>query len=976
MIHDFPSHPGCQRCPLWENASHPGLPTRLADLDQGAPRDKALLVVGEAPGYYEDRDGKTWIHVAGDLLHRLLRAANLGGLVHIYLTNAARCHPPQNRNPSPSQIKICRNHLEQDLRLLMDAYDEVFVLCSGAVAARAAGFKSLKEAYHFQGYKHEWFPGIQLKTFFTYHPAALLPGKYGHSRGRDPSKIRAVVDHLKLVWEVLSGKRSVSGQTVMPERAPAPPENFPPVVALDIETYGILRGWEQTVFHPRQSELIDGIKRGQQVVIVTLSWEEDTCGSRQKSSSQQSEPSSYSPSLDTASPGSSTVSCPVSTTGGNPGTRRSKPCPTDKYTHSSGQPSSASASPSSSSSSSSNGETRERHAVFVWKDWGDRRQLHNWVRACIQNGSTLLGKHFLFDLMYLRYNDPILRYLLNILSGPRIEDLEIWNHLDYELRPEKSLKPLAELLGVASYRNLSVSAKAQSKRAKSPYDPELWRYGATDTAATLRARSVFLDRIARRSGPQSRKLSDGCREFHSNLLWSCLLMSESGFGFDVERLSELHCENQGKADKIAGVAERKFGVVMKGTGSRKSQLDVMSSAYSSIHFSESFRDSAVEFTPKTRQLSINDSNINYFLTLLHPGDPLYSTLMLMRKWRNVNYRLTHFTGPLLEKPRKGICERLLVPGSGRRVGLAYPSWHLVPSGYRSSDDSAGGTIQGRITCTRPPAQTFPPWVKETFTSVFPNGVLLEADSSQIELRVAALLSGDPFMGSWFKEGADPHGDTTHLIFDEFGITEDDPEWEDVYRQVGKHSNFRLIYGGGIEKFQGILWHFLGDKWDVGKLFPYEKCLAIDTRLRQACHVYFRWKKNQPILAGQKGFLEVPTGWSRTFSGGVNVVQQTYANETANFPIQTLAAQLVLSAQYAVQYEMARRKLKSRICLNGYDALLFDCPPDEEAQIREIIDGPLKQPPLMAIIKKDLGRAVLLDYGVKRTVCKDTGGARP
>lgn len=920
MIHHFPARPNCKQCPLWEGASHPGLPTRLADLDQSEHRNKALLVLGEAPGYYEDRDGKTWIHTAGDHLHRLLRAAKLQDYAHVYLANAARCRPPQNRNPSPGQIKICRSHLKDDLELLVDHYDEVYVLCSGAVAARAAGFKSLKQSYHFQGYEHEWFPNLVLPTFYTYHPAALLPGKYGQSRGRDPSKIRAVVDHLKLVWEVLSGNRDIDARTVQPERAPAPPDPFPEVIALDIETYGILRGWNQTVFHPRQSELVDGIKRGQQVVIVTLSWEEESC------------PTSK------------------STCGG------ASSLPSKHF--------------SSTSCADKPSGTAEKHAVFVWKDWGDRRQLHYWVRAAIKSGSTLLGKHFLFDLMYLRYNDPLLRYLLSILTGLKLEDLEVWNHLDYELRPEKSLKPLAELLGVASYQDLLVNARDPNKRAKSPYDPMLWLYGATDTAATLRARSVLRDRIARRFGPRSRKLSPACSGFHSDLLWSSLYMAESGLSFDTTVLESLHEVNRNKADKIAAAAEAKFDLVMKGPGSRGSQTAAMLEAYSSISSHPDFNPRAVERTAKRRELSVNDRNINYFLTLLDRKGPLYSALMLMRKWRSVNYRMTHFTGPLLQNSRKGICETVLV--GSRKVGLAYPSWHLVPSGYQSSDDSAGGTIQGRITCTKPPAQTFPPWVKETFTSLFRGGVLIMADLAQIELRIAALFSGDPFMLSWFSEGADPHGATTHLIFDEFSITEEDSDWKPRYRQVGKHSNFRLIYGGGIEKLQGILWHFLGDKWDVAKYFPYEKCLAIDNQLKQSCRIYFQWKSQQPALAGRQGYLEVPTGWSRTFSGGVGVVERTYANETCNFPIQTLSAQLALSAQYAIQRELTRRRLKARIRLNVYDALLIDCPPDEETQVLEIIDEPLKRPPLMATIKEDLGRSVRLDYGVKRVAFEDTG----
>jgi len=906
MIHNFPSHANCKRCPLWEGAQNVGLPTRPADVQDDQSHASALLIIGEAPGYYEDRDGKTWIHTAGDHLHRLIKAANLHKHADIYLSNAVRCHPPQGQNPTGGQVKICRAYLEADMRSLLSEYEKVFVLCAGAVAARAAGFKSLKASFHVQGYTHEWFPDLSFPTFYTYHPAALLPGKYGHSKGRDPSKIRAVVDHLKLLWEVLSDNRHIDDRTVMPERAPLPPTTMPEVLSLDIETYGILRGWEQTVFHPRQAEVIDGVKRGQQIVIVTLSWEEESCP------------------------------------------RLSQSC-------------FASSRPRSEASPSTSGGCTERHAVFVWKDWDDRRKLHAWIRKAIQDKCVLLGKHFLFDLMFLRYNDPVLRYLLNIQTGPRLEDLEIWNHLEYELRPEKGLKPLAELLGVATYKTLKVHAKDPNRRAKSPYDRNLWLYGATDTASTLRSRSVLLQRIAQRYGPHCAKLSPTCREFHSQLLWSTLYMAEAGLTFDLQSLRALHEENRDKANSLAEEAKTKYGLLMCGTGCRKSQQALLQDAIET----EQIDPLQLERTPKTQQFCINDKNIDYIITEMEPGHPVREALVLMRTWRNYAYRLSHFTGPLLEKPRRGITERVQV--GSREVGIAYPSWHLVPSGYQSSDDSAGGTIQGRSTCTKPPAQTFPSWIKETYTSIHPGGVLLAADSSQIELRVAALISGDPFMLSWFEEGRDPHADTTHLIFDEFGITEDDPLWRSVYRQAGKHSNFRLIYGGGVEKLQSILWHFVGEHMDVARCFPYEKCLAIDAKLKKTCHIYFQWKKTIPDIAGRRGYLEVHTGWSRTFSGGVGVVRRTYANECSNFPIQTLSAQLIQSAQYAIQRELVSRGLKTCIRLNVYDSLLFDCPPEEESIVLEIIDGPLKRPPLMAIIREALGREILLDYDVKRIV---------
>ena len=52
----FPEHKDCKECPLWESATHPGIPTRPHYTSE---KSKAILVVGEAPGYHEDEEFKS-----------------------------------------------------------------------------------------------------------------------------------------------------------------------------------------------------------------------------------------------------------------------------------------------------------------------------------------------------------------------------------------------------------------------------------------------------------------------------------------------------------------------------------------------------------------------------------------------------------------------------------------------------------------------------------------------------------------------------------------------------------------------------------------------------------------------------------------------------------------------------------------------------------------------------------------------------
>ena len=93
---------GCVRCPLAEGRTQ-------VVFGEGNP-DAELVLVGEAPGFHEDRDGRPFAGRARELLERLLGSVGLS-LDVAYLATVLKCRPPGNRDPLPAEIAACEPFL-------------------------------------------------------------------------------------------------------------------------------------------------------------------------------------------------------------------------------------------------------------------------------------------------------------------------------------------------------------------------------------------------------------------------------------------------------------------------------------------------------------------------------------------------------------------------------------------------------------------------------------------------------------------------------------------------------------------------------------------------------------------------------------------------------------------------------------------------------------------------------------------------
>jgi len=162
----------CQACDLGQRRHHavPGM---------GDPHPD-WLVVGEAPGEEEDRQGLPFVGRAGQLLDRMLAAMDLSREHKVYIANVIKCRPPHNRNPDPVEIAQCLPHLLRQVELL----EPKIVLAMGRFAAHtvlAQGSEFSPEVLQqmplgkLRGRVHQVQIGERrLPVVVTFHPAYLL----------------------------------------------------------------------------------------------------------------------------------------------------------------------------------------------------------------------------------------------------------------------------------------------------------------------------------------------------------------------------------------------------------------------------------------------------------------------------------------------------------------------------------------------------------------------------------------------------------------------------------------------------------------------------------------------------------------------------------------------------------------------------------------------------------------------------------
>ena len=238
------------------------------------------------------------------------------------------------------------------------------------------------------------------------------------------------------------------------------------------------------------------------------------------------------------------------------------------------------------------------------------------------------------------------------------------------------------------------------------------------------------------------------------------------------------------------------------------------------------------------------------------------------------------------------------------------------------------TATGRLSSSNPNLQNIPirtergKEIRKAFIPGTPEGVIVSADYSQIELRIMAHLSQDGHLVKAFRDGDDVHAATAAKIY---GI----PLSEVTREQRGraKTANFGIMYG--ISSFG------LAQRLNLGRKEAKE---LIDGYF--ASFPAIRSFIDDSIgFARENGYVETLFGRRRYLPdiNAKNATVRALAERNAvNAPIQGTAADIIKLAMIRVDKRLEEAGLKSRMVLQIHDELMFDALPEEVPQLKEIV----------------------------------------
>lgn len=149
----------CKRCRLHE--------TRTNVVFSDGPINAEIMIVSEAPGFWEDQKGLPFVGPAGKNLNALILEAGLRR-ENVYIANTVKCRPPENRDPLPDEIESCRPFLHGQV----SAIKPKLVIALGRIAAGELLGRQVVMSEEHGKLVDCVYAGQRFKLFLTYHPAA------------------------------------------------------------------------------------------------------------------------------------------------------------------------------------------------------------------------------------------------------------------------------------------------------------------------------------------------------------------------------------------------------------------------------------------------------------------------------------------------------------------------------------------------------------------------------------------------------------------------------------------------------------------------------------------------------------------------------------------------------------------------------------------------------------------------------------
>lgn len=251
------------------------------------------------------------------------------------------------------------------------------------------------------------------------------------------------------------------------------------------------------------------------------------------------------------------------------------------------------------------------------------------------------------------------------------------------------------------------------------------------------------------------------------------------------------------------------------------------------------------------------------------------------------------------------------------------------------DFNLHGTATGRLSCSNPNLQNIPEAshvgidVRKAYTCS-PGWVNVEADQSQLELRVAALFSQDDVLVRAYRNNADIHQEVAQMLWNK--PKEEITKYE---RYLAKCMNFGVLYGRGAQSIatgpeMDNLIKMSGRKWGNKEIEDYFD------KFKVGYGQLFEWMELLKSDSVKKQFVEGPLGNRRRFDLIMEKERSRVERQSVNTPIQGFAAQMVVTSLFTMSRKFDPKI--QRILFTVHDSIFLECIDDDDviAETAEII----------------------------------------
>ena len=257
------------------------------------------------------------------------------------------------------------------------------------------------------------------------------------------------------------------------------------------------------------------------------------------------------------------------------------------------------------------------------------------------------------------------------------------------------------------------------------------------------------------------------------------------------------------------------------------------------------------------------------------------------------------------------------------------------------------TATGRISSTNPNLQNIPVRTdlgrefRKVFVARDDNYILVDADYSQIELRVLAAVADDKNMQKAFKSGVDIHTKTASEVFGvaDFMVT-------DEMRRRAKAVNFGIVYGIGEFSLAQ----------DIG--VTRKEAKEYIERYLKSFDGVSRYMKDIVVFAKKYGYVKTLLGRRRYIPeiNSSNHMVKAFGERVAlNAPIQGTAADIIKLAMVNVYRRLSENNMKSKLILQVHDELIIEAHKSELEEVKNILREEMENAfPLSVPLKVDMG----------------------